>query len=85
MHTYNIATRTIAPTATRDKRVRVDSALATANFYPWDHTVPEEEVHMNVARRVAENENPEDAVRVELLRISATGYTFRVTVGEGGQ
>lgn len=83
MRTYNIQTRNIAPTATKDRRVRVDSALLVANFYPWDHTIPEEEdVHRSIAERVAQDENPVDTVTVKRHRTTANGYTFRVTVGE---
>jgi hypothetical protein len=82
VHSYNIATRTLAPTSAQPKRVHVASAEGTEVTAPWDHSHDAPAVHESAARRVAELEHQGRTVTLQRISSQAMGYTFRVLVGE---
>jgi hypothetical protein len=81
MRTVRITTRTLEPTLTRDKRIRVRSADGTVADYPWDHRYDAPEAHQEAARKVAVMENPNQEITMQRTGSDAMGYTFRAIIG----
>ena len=84
MHSYNISSRPLEPTDTKPKRLVTDTENGTHTEHVWDHAYDAPELHENAARKVAEMENPGRPITLQRTRITSTGYTFRVLVGDGG-
>lgn len=81
MREIDIVTRTLPPTDTEPKRVRVRTTDGYSADYLWDHGYDGPEVHKNAARQAATLGKP-DATVTALHRIheDSLGYTFRATV-----
>lgn len=76
-----ITTRTLPPTETKDKRVRVRSENGTEADYPWDHRYDVDLVHENAARKVAVMEYPDQEITMHRIETTELGYVFRAAVG----
>lgn len=86
MRTIRITTRTLPPTETTDKRVRVKSDDGTVAEYPWDHRYDAPEMHYHAARKVAVMENPDqEIVVVRSGEDGSMGYIFRAVIGKVDQ
>jgi hypothetical protein len=81
MRTIIIKTRTLPPTDTEGKRVRVRSQDGGEAVYPWDYSHDDDQVHEEAARKVAMMENPDQPVTLQLTDIDGMGRTFRAVIG----
>lgn len=80
MRTYTITTRTIPPTETAPKKIRLRSEDGSDTYYPWDHSLDAPEAHEAGALHLATVENHGRTVTVERTTVGAMGYEFRVSV-----
>lgn len=85
MKMTRIHTRTLPPTETKDKRVRVRSEAGTEADYPWDHRYDAPEMHYHAARKVAVMENPNQEITMFKVADTNMGYTFRAVIGRVAQ
>jgi hypothetical protein len=83
MHTITITTRTLPPTDTEGKRVRVRTSEGFEADYPWDHAYDTPEVHDKVARQSVALGSPARTIEAfNLTESTAMGYTFTATVDD---
>jgi hypothetical protein len=85
VRSIRIETRTLPPTETKDKRVRVRSQDGTVADYPWDHRYDAHEVHYFAARKVAVMENPNQEITVVKSADADMGYVFLAVIGRVAQ
>lgn len=76
-----ITTRTLPPTETKDKRVRVRSENGTEADYPWDHRYDTDAMHENAARKLTMMEHPNRPITMYVVETTDMGYVFRAAVG----
>ncbi len=81
MRSVTITTRTLPPTDTQGKRVRVKSQDGTVADYPWDHRFDTPEMPEHAARTLAVLGTPNEPVTVQRIESNAMGYTFRALIG----
>jgi hypothetical protein len=80
MRAITITTRTLEPTDTKPKRVRVKTSDGLDAEYPWDHAYDAPEVHEHAALKAARLGNPAATATAYRLVTAAMGYTFRVHI-----
>lgn len=81
MRQITINTRTLPPTNTEPKRVRVRTSEGVEADYPWDHSHDAPEVHENAARQAAVMGDPAAPVTLHRTGSGPMGYTFRALIG----
>lgn len=78
---FTVKTRTLPPTETKDKRVKVTRSDGPVGEYPWDHQYDAPEMHLAAVYKLV-GPRPSHIVNVYQTGSDAMGYTYRVTIEE---
>jgi hypothetical protein len=81
MQTITAVTRTLPPTDTEAKRVRVHTDEGAVAEYPWDHSQDAPEVHLAAVFKLI-GPRPSHHVTVRQTGSDALGYTYLVKIEE---
>ena len=83
MSSYKVHTTALPATDTKPRRIRVESAKFGTTTVDWDHTASDAHVAAVLALTKRAGISPDD-VWVSQTAWDAKGYTYRVTVEDGG-